>query len=263
MSLRKILTRIERSSPPALHAFHADLLYRWALNVRSRPMAVTDSPTMVFAPHQDDETLGCGGLIALKREQGISVNVVFLTDGRNAHAEALSNDAAAVERRQEALDALEALGVAAEAVQFLDAPDGGLGDLAGDTRERFVTRLAGMIQASGPGEVFLPHRKDRHRDHEAAYDLVWDALPLSGASPAVYEYPIWLFWRMPLLFALGLKRREVAGAMRLPIEAVRGKKERAISAHRSQLSEAILPSGFLRRFSRPEELYFRTDQRGG
>jgi LmbE family N-acetylglucosaminyl deacetylase len=242
--------------------FHADLLLRIILAFSGKPMTLTEESAIVFAPHPDDETLGCGGLIALKRARGVPVHVVFLTDGRNAHAEALSNEAVVVERRQEALAALAVLGVAPEAVQFLDAPDGGLGDLPGAVRTRFVGRLAGLIQAAKPGEVFVTHRKDRHRDHEAAYDLVWDALALAGASPTVYEYPIWIFWRMPLLFGLGLKCREMAGARRLSIEAVRDKKARAISAHRSQLSEAILPSGFLRRFSRPEELYFRTGRRG-
>ena len=36
---------------------------------------------LVVAPHQDDETLGCGGLIARKRYEGLPVHVVFITDG--------------------------------------------------------------------------------------------------------------------------------------------------------------------------------------
>ena len=39
---------------------------------------------IVFAPHPDDETLGCGGTIAKKLREGYDVLIVFMTDGRNA-----------------------------------------------------------------------------------------------------------------------------------------------------------------------------------
>ncbi len=42
-------------------------------------------PTVVVAPHPDDETLGCGVLIAAKRRLGAEVAVVFLTDGAASH----------------------------------------------------------------------------------------------------------------------------------------------------------------------------------
>src|SRR5687768_6580034 len=34
---------------------------------------------MVFAPHPDDETLGCGGTILQKRRAGASMRIVFMT----------------------------------------------------------------------------------------------------------------------------------------------------------------------------------------
>ena len=40
--------------------------------------------TIVFSPHPDDETLGCGGTIAMKIKKGYNVSIVFMTDGRNA-----------------------------------------------------------------------------------------------------------------------------------------------------------------------------------
>jgi len=42
-------------------------------------------PALIVAPHQDDETLGCGGTIALKRRAGAEVCIVFLTDGSRSH----------------------------------------------------------------------------------------------------------------------------------------------------------------------------------
>lgn len=40
---------------------------------------------VVFAPHPDDETLGCGGTVAKEASDGNIVHIVFVTDGRNSH----------------------------------------------------------------------------------------------------------------------------------------------------------------------------------
>ena len=37
---------------------------------------------VVFAPHQDDEAIGCGGLLSELSEKGVEISLVFLTDGR-------------------------------------------------------------------------------------------------------------------------------------------------------------------------------------
>ena len=38
---------------------------------------------VVLAPHMDDETIGCGGTLALHAQRGANVTVVFMTDGRH------------------------------------------------------------------------------------------------------------------------------------------------------------------------------------
>src|ERR1700731_2508358 len=40
---------------------------------------------VVVAPHPDDETLGCGGLIALASQLGRNIQVVFISDGVGSH----------------------------------------------------------------------------------------------------------------------------------------------------------------------------------
>ncbi len=55
------------------------------LRLTSRTYVGRRGITIVFAPHQDDETLGCGALIAHKRNDGQPVHVVFLTDGSCSH----------------------------------------------------------------------------------------------------------------------------------------------------------------------------------
>lgn len=92
---------------------------------------------MVFAPHPDDETLACGGLIAEARRENIPVTVVVVTNGESytyaAHifykklALPPSSYIKFGERRQnETLSAMRILGVPEEDVIFLGYPDGGL-----------------------------------------------------------------------------------------------------------------------------------------
>ena len=67
-------------------------------------------PVVVLAPHPDDETLGCGGLIALKRSLGAPVRVIFMTDGAGSHS-GVDRPALTATRKEEASAACNVLGV--------------------------------------------------------------------------------------------------------------------------------------------------------
>lgn len=97
-------------------------------------------PTIIFAPHCDDETLGCGGiilnLISLKK----NVKVVVMTngDGFKYAAEAEFKKFSlkpqdyikfAYERQKETIDALKILGIKESNIIFLGYPDRGLQNL--------------------------------------------------------------------------------------------------------------------------------------
>jgi GlcNAc-PI de-N-acetylase len=104
-----------------LRHLHVDLVTGWIRRSAKPSTTISDLPTIVFAPHQDDETLGCGGLIALKRSLGLPVKVIFLTNG---DAYTGDRDAAlANARRDEALNALAVLNVTPPDVAFWNYPD--------------------------------------------------------------------------------------------------------------------------------------------
>jgi LmbE family N-acetylglucosaminyl deacetylase len=144
---------------------------------------------MVFAPHPDDETLGCGGTIALKVAQGAEVSVVFMTDGADSHRQFVSRSELAQLRRREAVAACSVLGVAERAVRFMDFPDGELHR----HRDAAVARVGALLAGSRAEQLFVPYFAEAPADHWVTRQVVLDGLRRAGRRALVYEYPIW-FW---------------------------------------------------------------------
>lgn len=136
---------------------------------------------LIFAPHQDDETLGCGGTLALLRQKKCAVKVIFITDG--AGAGSLDADAPAI-RRKEAAAALSVLGV--DDIEFLDEPDGGFRTSTG-----FEKKIRQILQQFQPDWLFAPSVLDYHRDHVAAGEAVLSCWRQCGAPGRAFIYEIW------------------------------------------------------------------------
>ena len=148
---------------------------------------------VVFAPHQDDETLGCGGSILLKRGVGAAVACVFLTDGRTSHSTFMPEDELCAVRRSEALAATARLGISATDVHFLEIQDGRLRAAHAEA----VQRTAAVIAQYRPDEVYVPLRCDGVADHEATFAAVAEAVQVTGIGCDVLEYPIWAWNQWP------------------------------------------------------------------
>jgi LmbE family N-acetylglucosaminyl deacetylase len=237
-------------------------LCRGLLQMGSRNYGLVETPTVVIAPHQDDETLACGGLIARKRNEGLPVHVIFITDGAASHPRhcRVSPSELTALRRSEAMQALACLGVERTAVHFLDEPDGTLKIISRERRQALVARLAGLLTAIAPGEVFLPCNPDGSSEHDATFGFVTDAVGTAGLSPALWQYPVWAWWNPALL----LKNwRETRDCRRLPVEDYRQHKQQAIQCYQSQISplrpDALpaLPADLLDIFRSDDEYFFR------
>lgn len=214
----------------------------------SRPLPANDlqAPAIVFAPHQDDETLGCGGLVALKRARGVPVTVVFMTDGRTSHARWLDGDELARRRREEALAACAALGVPGEDVHFLGFRDGELGinlETAGE-------RVALLLRERPGRQLLAPCAHDVTPDHVATLACVVGAVAALPPGPAwtLLEYPVWFWNHWPWVCARGqrslLRPRVVVAAAarrctllttRVDVRPVLPAKRAALACHRTQV----------------------------
>lgn len=148
---------------------------------------------IVFAPHPDDETLGCGGTIAKRISEGYEVLIVVMTDGRYAFSKVLgiNSDPSPQElkqiRREEMKKAAKNLGVPEENIVFLDYEDESLKENSKEAEQR-VTQI---LKKNRPTEVYFPYEKDDHRDHRATNRIIRNSVKKLGLPTLKYQYSIY------------------------------------------------------------------------
>ena len=192
------------------------------------PRIDSASSLLIVAPHPDDETLCCGGVIQRVLRAGGQVSVVWLTSGDAARMDLLLMShslfpATAVarslgaQRMQEARSASSRLGVTAAGQLFLGYPDGGLLELLGEHRttpytspttgaaavpysdalhpghpytgESLERDFLEVLARVRPNLILAPTPLDAHADHRAAGLL---AQALSARSPGAPAVRYWI-----------------------------------------------------------------------
>jgi LmbE family N-acetylglucosaminyl deacetylase len=187
MNLRRLADASKASA-----RFYLDLL-----KYGERPKPLSEPPAakqvLVLAPHPDDETIGCGGVIRRYADGGTPVTVVFISDGSAGfEAKGLSKEErqaralALVEtRKQEAQRAAAVLGIG-DCV-FLGIEDGNV-----SASPENVALLSEALQRLRPDIVFLPFVMDQHTDHYQTNLLFLAAATgLDGKRVECWAYEIW------------------------------------------------------------------------
>jgi len=267
MMRRRLRDRLDRRHLEHAVALTADELQR---------------PAVVLAPHPDDETLGCGGLIAMKRDLGVDVTVVFMTDGARSHAHLVDATELIRRRRDEAAAACAVLGVEPTAVHHLEIGDGELSNSA----ERAIAALEPLLQNSFERQLIVPHPGESPLDHRATFDVAAETLRRSGHTMDALAYPVWMWDQFPFTNPLSAprERHSVPSIVRtsardrlgwriptlltrsVDVSSVLDRKRRALQEHASQMTrqdgtsdwltlEDIAGGDWLERLLRPNEFY--------
>jgi LmbE family N-acetylglucosaminyl deacetylase len=128
---------------------------------------------LAVAAHPDDESVGCGGLLALLADAGAEVHMCFATDGEATIGAAAPPAEVGRRRRLEAEAACRVLGT--RPPRFLGHPDGGLADaatLAGDIQH--------LVDELRPEVLLAPWELDGHPDHRALHAALPTDVPVWG-----------------------------------------------------------------------------------
>ena len=236
--------------------------------IRDLPHSVLSPPetvkawgqTLVVAPHPDDESLGCGGAIALLCRFDLPPTVLFISDGTGSHPQSKRYPALELRalREAESREALARLGTSSAI--YMRLKDGAVPRQGADGFAEAVAGCALQLSSLRPETVLLPWRRDPHPDHRATSEIVRAAVSGLDVRPRLLEYPIWAWERAD---SDDVPRPGEACAFRLDIAAVAHAKQQAIAAHRSQVTHLIDddPEGFwlspevLAHFAKPWEIY--------
>ena len=183
---------------------------------------------LILAPHADDETLGCGALIADAASRNALGGVVILTDGAGSHDHdgASSRARLIAARRHEARLAIRRLaGRAMAPPVFLGWPDAHPFEAGSLGFEQSRRRLAALCRQRRVDALAVTARHEPHCDHEAAYALARAVADTALRPIAVFEYVVWA--------------AEPPGrgyrALRTPPMPL-GLRNQALAAHRSQIT---------------------------
>lgn len=118
---------------------------------------------LVLAPHADDETLGCGGVMARHVAEGDTVYVAVLTNASVGAPELFS--AAQIEVvREEARVAHAVLGVSRTYFEEFPAPR-----LDSEPSYPIAMAISRLIRETGAEVLYIPFRGDLHNDHRVIF----------------------------------------------------------------------------------------------
>ena len=133
---------------------------------------------LVFGPHPDDLEIGLGGTIALHAARGMRVGLCDLTSGE------MGSNGDPEQRRAESEAARQVLGAAWR--ENLCWPDRRIGK-----DRQHLDQAVSFIRRHRPRVVAAPYWRDRHPDHEAASELLTEAVFNAGLRRYVAEGEAW------------------------------------------------------------------------
>ncbi|MBU1135077.1 MAG: PIG-L family deacetylase [Nanoarchaeota archaeon] len=146
---------------------------------------------LVFAPHPDDEILGCGGILLKRRKEFPEISICYVTYGDTPPAWNISKEEYTKLREIEARKVCKKLNVSN--VHFLGEPDGFL-----KTTESLIKKVVRVIREEKPHRVYIPHDKESNSDHKKVHEIVKEAI--WWASFSYFPECLTEIWEVPEIF---------------------------------------------------------------
>ena len=186
---------------------------------------------LVFAPHPDDEVLGCGGIMAKYAANGDDVTVCVVTSGKEPIFDcsiARENNwphtlYPEIKKSHELLNVKETI--------FLQCP---AADIESVPRYKLNGMVCDVVQKTKPEIVFMPHFGDMQKDHTIVADAIMVAVRPKGEHIVrkvfAYETLSETEWNIPHASRMFIPNTFIEITSYLP------KKLEAMSCYKSQLS---------------------------
>ncbi|MEM9675644.1 MAG: PIG-L deacetylase family protein [Cyclobacteriaceae bacterium] len=148
--------------------------------------------TLVVSPHPNCEVLGCGGAMALLRQMGYRVHVMFVGDG-NLTAQSEDNQGDWLEQSQsaEVVESINKIGISNDATVFLNLRENLIPIREQPGFEEAVRLCLNELESFQPDTILLPFLDQGNRDVQATWQIVRQAARLSYYPIRMVEYRLW------------------------------------------------------------------------
>lgn len=141
----------------------------------------TGLKVLVFAPHPDDEVIGCGGSIIKHLQQGNEVFVVFVGDTTGIDCNFLKPEEYSRQRKIEIKKAISLLGLKEDNIIILQE------DPWHYNEERLRIEFLDIVRKTKPHVCYIPHLHDGHVDHQVVNKAALEAINMAP-SPWFQKY---------------------------------------------------------------------------
>lgn len=233
------------------------LLFRFT----AKKLTLSDKKTLVLAPHPDDETFGCGGLITSKIKQGTEVYILFFTRGEKS-LPFVDESELKSKRTESAYSAAKTLGVDEKHISWLDYPDGSIPRKYQADFDKMKKEVEQIIDENETTEIFAPHYMEGWSDHLAVLEAATDIAKGYDGKVTLYLYWVWAWYYVGIRQILSFPMKYLN---LLPIDDVYDKKEKAMQVYFSAKTPkgdpyiGHLPPVFLKAFEWRYELFEKVE----
>jgi len=181
--------------------------------------------TLVVSPHPTTDVLGCGGAIALLRQGGFRVRVMFIGDGEVADDELNKGRATHASICQR----MENIGISDEAAVFLNLRESLIPVRGKPGYDEAVRLVLNEVEHFQPDTILLPFLNQDSQDVQATWQLVRQAAERSYYPIRMIEYRLWSWSTSGTRLTVDENQSKT---WRLDIKEVIDQKVRALDVHR-------------------------------
>jgi len=120
--------------------------------------------SLVVAPHADDETLGAGGTLFKRKDEGQEIHWIIVTNisvGPDYNKEKVDERKVEIKKISDLYDFTEVFDLGFQPTKLDQIPF-----------DHLVTSISDVVRKCQPTEIFVPHYGDIHSDHRVTFDAV-------------------------------------------------------------------------------------------
>lgn len=226
-------------------------IFKILVKTRGNKFDVNSETSLIIAPHPDDETFGCAGLILQKKNLNAKVYVLFLTNGDDSIKD-FSKEQIKENRVKTSKRVCKKLNI--DEVFYFDIEDGKI-----DSQNKSIqNKLESLILEKEIKELYVTHAFENWSDHNQASKLAFEIVTKIKGDIKLYYYWVWVWYSVSFK---EFKKLDLKNSSFLDIKKESSLKQKLINIYLDNKTNdgkaycGELPKLFLKAFKRNIEIF--------